>query len=55
MFTVRQSSSASPVSSDLRYIMRSRGAMSSASSFSTLGPMLSGPGALLGLRSFSSF
>ena len=54
-FAIRQSSGTSPVSSDFRYIMRSKGAMSSASSFSTLGPMLSGPGDLSGFRSFSSF
>ena len=52
---VRQSSGTSPVSSDLWEVMSSSGAMSSASSFNTCDPKLSGPGDLFGLRSFSSF
>ena len=48
---VRQSSGTSPVASDLRNIIRRIGAMSSASSFSSRGPRLSGPGDLFGLRS----
>ena len=52
---VRQSSGTSHVASDLRNIIRRRGAMSSASSLSSRGPRLPGPGDLFGLRSFSSF
>ena len=52
---VRQSSGTSPVASDLRNIIRRTGAMSSASSFRSRGPRLSGPGDVFGLRSFSSF
>ena len=52
---VLQSSGTCPVASDLRNIIRRRGAMSSASSFSNRGPRLSGPGDLCGLRSFSRF
>ena len=52
---VRQSSGTSPIASDLWNIIRRRGAMSSASSSSSRGPMLSGPGDLFCLRSFSSF
>ena len=40
---VRQSSGISPVSSDLRKIMSSSGAMPSASSFNIHGPKLSDP------------
>ena len=53
-FAVRQSPGASPVASDIRKIIRSSGAISSACSLSILGPRLSSPGDLFGLRSFSS-
>ena len=43
------------VSSDLRNVMRSKCAISSASSFSTLGPILSGTEDLLWFRFFNSF
>ena len=54
---VRQCSGTFPVASDFRKIMRSSGAISSASPvsvLSALGPRLSGPGDLFGLRSFGN-
>ena len=54
-FAVRQSAGTLPLARDLQYINRRIGAIASASSYNTQGPMLSGPVDLLGSRSFSSF
>ena len=50
----RQSSGTSLVCRDFLYISKRSGPTSSASSFRTLGPRLSGPGDLVGFRSSSS-